>query len=132
MTLVNRSAITVQPRSPMLQWRQTFHPPGEPDPLQGDSSIYLIATSEDAIGQQQELLAVYGQIFEAELELWCRDRQRWPADRSLAVFRHWFEVQHHHLVEDLGRAPLQHQRCDPELPGLLRQLWRDSPSGGTP
>lgn len=129
MTLVNRSAIRVQPRSPMLQWLQPFRPAGEPDPLQGDASIYLIATSEDAIGSQQELLAVYGRIFEAELELWCRDRQRWPVDRSPAVFLNWFEVHHHHVVEDLGRGPLQHQPLDPELPGLLRQLWRDSSPG---
>jgi hypothetical protein len=172
MTLVNRCAITVRPRPPMLEWLRPFRPATEPDPLQPDplqpdplqpdplqrnppernpgrhgparhgparhgpepdhGSIYLIETSDDEAGSERELLAACGRIFEAELELWCRDRRRWPADRSPAVFLHWFEVRHHELVEDLGRCPLRHQELDPELPALLRQLWRDAPASGPP
>jgi hypothetical protein len=53
------------------------------------------------------LQAGWAPIFEAELELWCRDRQLWPSPRSYAMFLEWFELRFFPLVEDLGGEPLR-------------------------
>ena len=31
----------------------------------------------------------------------------WPQDRSLRVFRQWFDIEHFDLIEDVGRGPIE-------------------------
>ena len=44
---------------------------------------------------------VYEAIFEAELDDWHRDTGTWPAERTYAVFRKWFDVRLYTLIQDL-------------------------------
>ena len=130
MALINRCAVSVKPLQPMLDWLRPFASDSEREQLRGDFSLYLIDAYSDEAQALQRLQAASGRIFEEELELWCRDRQLWPSDRSPMAFQGWFEVRFHHLVEDLGLEPLDQLQLDPDLPELVRQAWAAEPPSG--
>lgn len=121
MALVNRCAVTVMPRQPMLEWMHPFSKEEERARLQRDTSIYLLSSYCDEQQAWQSLQAVSDRIFGFELELWCRDQQQWPQQRDFNVFLHWFAVQFHPLVEDLAAEPLAAQSLDADLIADLRR-----------
>jgi hypothetical protein len=106
MAVLNRCAIAVAPRQPMVDWTRPFWTREDMEGLGEDHSLYLIPTYDNEEEAQDRLLDSYGQIFAAELDLWCRDRSRWPQPRSLELFEAWFSVRFFPLVEDLGEEPL--------------------------
>ncbi len=89
--------------------------------LGDDHSLYLLPTYDSEVEAQERLLDSYGRIFAAELDLWCRDRSRWPQPRSLELFEAWFSVRFFPLVDDLGDADLRPYRIDPELQDVMRE-----------
>jgi hypothetical protein len=47
------------------------------------------------------LEANYQLLFEIRLNYGCLDKSQWPENRTLAVFKSWFEVYHSSLIIDL-------------------------------
>lgn len=107
MAVVNRCAISVAPKQPMLDWTRPFRIPEDQHGTDDEHSLYLIPTYDDAAGAMEHLQQHHEAIFAAELELWCQDRALWPRDRSLERFLEWFTLRFHPLVEDLGGDELQ-------------------------
>ena len=79
--------------------------PIAPDP-DGEQTAYLVPEFEDDEEAEEVLGHVYRSIFERELEGWCTDRETWPADLSLALFKRWFIIEMHSVVEDLCDSAL--------------------------
>ncbi len=121
MAVLNRCAIAVAPRQPMVDWTRPFWTREDMEGLGDDHSLYLIPTYDSELEAQDRLLDSYGQIFSAELELWCRDRSRWPQPRSLELFEAWFTVRFFPLVEDLDSEPLHTYVIDDDLQDALRE-----------
>jgi len=44
---------------------------------------------------------VFAEVFERELFGWHTDETAWPKNRNLALFREWFDIEIHSVVEDL-------------------------------
>ena len=89
MLTLNRSAIRVIAKQPLLDWLQ-FTDPGEPpttlDEVNDEPSIYLIPECEDDQEFAEQLNEVFPAIFEAELEGWDVDPEEWPDKRGFDVF----------------------------------------------
>jgi len=120
MTVVNRCAVIVTPRQPLVDWTRPFWTPQERQNPAPESSLYLIPTYDDEAQAFRCLQACYEAIFAAELSLWCRDQELWPRSRTFELFLEWFALQFHHLVEDLGLEPLCCQAADSQLENQLR------------
>jgi hypothetical protein len=71
-----------------------------------EQTVYLIASYESDDEAWKILETVYSAIFENELNAWHTDEAAWPKGRDFAMFKDWFEVKLHSIVEDL---------CDLEL-----------------
>ena len=127
MAHLNRCAVTVLPRQPMRDWIQPFAIAAEQDTVLMESSLYLIPCYERQLEAWQRLQDVSPQIFQSELELWCRDPRRWPQDRSHVMFLEWFSVRFHPLVDDLAAEPLHRTAVDPGFRELLRQTLERPP-----
>jgi hypothetical protein len=121
MAVLNRCAIAVAPRQPMVEWSRPFRTRDDMEGPGEDHSLYLIPTYDNDGQAQDRLLDTYGQIFAAELDLWCRDRSRWPQPRSLELFEAWFSVRFYALVEDLGDEPLHAYSIEEDLQDALRK-----------
>jgi len=106
LSVVNRCAVAVTPKQPMVDWTRPFWTAQERQNLVAESSLYLIPTYDDEAQAIACLENCYEAIFAAELTLWCRDRELWPRARSFELFQAWFSLQFHHLVEDLAQEPL--------------------------
>ena len=68
----------------------------------------LLSEASCAAREAEKILKkVCEEIFCRELEGWYTDEEVWPKDRSLKVFKQWFEIQHFEIVEDVGRGPIE-------------------------
>jgi len=50
---------------------------------------------------------VHRALFELELNEWEANRASWPADRSLAAFKDWFDYEIVESVADLGTGTIE-------------------------
>ena len=106
LSVVNRCALSVTPRQPMLDWTRPFWTAQERQNPVAESSLYLIPTYDNEAQAIACLENCFEAIFAAELNLWCRDRELWPQARNFELFHSWFSLHFHHLVEDLAQEPL--------------------------
>jgi hypothetical protein len=99
--MLNRGVVIVRPRQPYLDWAAGLDDSGTvPDP-KGEQTVYLIPDYEDDDGAREILESVYPEIFENELYGWHTDEAAWPRGRDFAMFKEWFAVELHSVVEDL-------------------------------
>ena len=99
--MLNRAALIVRPAQPFLEWAASLDDSGLVPDVEGEQTVYLISEFEDDREERQILEDVYSEIFERELEGWHTDESQWPQKRTLAMFRNWFKLEIHSVVEDL-------------------------------
>lgn len=76
--------------------------------LSMDHTGYLIAREDSLEVDPAVLEAIYEGILERELMSWHPERAQWPAPRTPAMFREWFELETCTLVVDLADGPIVH------------------------
>ena len=101
MAVVNRCAIGLAPRQPLIDWSRRISDEAMCWGAE-DHSLYLIPSYEDPAEAQAWLEAEYLRMFENELDSWCRDASLWPEPRPYTLFRDWFDVRFYDLVEDIS------------------------------
>jgi hypothetical protein len=107
--MLNRSAVIVRPKEPFCDWLRAVDYDDAPEVTldQMGPTLYLVPDYEDPADADKVLKKVCDEIFCRELEGWYTDVEVWPKDRSLKIFKQWFDVQHHEVVEDVGRGPIE-------------------------
>ena len=108
--MLNRSAITVWAKKPLLDWMKQLPDPVDPDTtlekINQDPSIYLLPEYEFDYEEEDLLEQSYDIIFEMELEGWWENEAGWPKNRDFEMFRKWFDIGFHSIIEDLVDEPL--------------------------
>lgn len=105
--MINRTALIIRPKEPYLQWTRSLSGDGiEPDPS-GEQTVYLLPEFEDDAGFERILKKVWQELFERELEGWYLDESRWPQNRTFAMFKKWFSIEYHTVIEDLCDFPIE-------------------------
>lgn len=99
--MLNRAALIVRPARPFLDWAASLDDSGLlPDPS-GEQTVYLVRPFESEAERDEVLREVFGSVFERELHDWHTRESDWPKPRTLALFRQWFQIEMHSVVEDL-------------------------------
>lgn len=110
--MINRGAVLLRYKKPMVEWVNATHPAGEDEEvltaeeLNSDRTLYLV-DDRDAEEIESWLGLNFAQLFETELEDWSEDEDQWPADRSFEVFLEHFEVECHGLIIDTVGEPIE-------------------------
>jgi hypothetical protein len=105
--MLNRAAIVVRPAEPFIAWAKSLDDSGiTPDP-DGEQTVYLVPEFGDAREAKDILESVYAEIFHRTLEGWHTLEADWPKNRTLAMFRKWFRIEMHSVVEDLCADPIE-------------------------
>ncbi|MBK8738711.1 MAG: hypothetical protein IPM02_03805 [Betaproteobacteria bacterium] len=99
--MLNRAVLIVRPKQPFLDWAAGLDDSGLLPDVEGEKTAYLIQEFSDDDEALRVLKSVYAEIFERELFGWHTDEAAWPKKRSLVLFREWFEIEMHSVVEDL-------------------------------
>jgi len=99
--MLNRSLLIVRPGQPFLDWAAQLDDSGVLPSVEGEQTAYLIPEFEDDEEAEQVLEAVFAEVFERELHGWHTDEDAWPQARTLGMFRQWFTIELHSVVEDL-------------------------------
>lgn len=111
--MLNRSAIIVRPRKPYIDWAARFK--GAGSPFSADERIvYLLPEYYDDSEAIETLERAFDMIFEAELMGWHTDQDDWPQNRTFAMFKKWFAIEKHALVQDLCGDPMEDDELDEE------------------
>ena len=107
--MLNRSAVVVRPKQPFVDWLKSVEELDVPEITlaQLDKTLYLVPDYEDPEDAEKVLKKIYDDIFCNELAGWYTDEEMWPKDRSLKMFKQWFDVEHFDVVEDVGRGPIE-------------------------
>ena len=104
--MLNRAALIVRPAAPFLAWMAGLDDSGilpEPD---GEQTVYLIPEVNDDRDVERKLKLVYKSVFENELFGWHTVEADWPRNRTYAMFKRWFRIEVHSIVEDLCVGPI--------------------------
>ena len=106
---VNRSAITVVPAQPFLDWLRSADPTADTislADLQREATTYLVPEILDDQHAERVLRKHCEAIFINELSGWYMDTSTWPKKRSLSVFKSWFEASVQSVVLDVADGPI--------------------------
>ena len=113
MKLVNRSALTLRPRQPYLDWINQLpseltelEQPLAAGALDNEARVYLIGESEPEQSLAALLAPCWQLLLENELGAWDELGRHWPEPLSLELLTDWFEVSEQALVFDAQAEPL--------------------------
>lgn len=113
--MINRSAIAVRPRQPFLDWLKSVEQSNQELSLEGlEKTIYLVPEYDEPDDAEKMLAEAWEGIFNQELFAWYTAEKLWPQDRSLEVFKMWFDYEHFDLVEDMVAGPVGEEDYFPE------------------
>jgi hypothetical protein len=125
MAVVNRCAVAVAPAEPLMAWARELGLDTD-GPGVGEACLYLIREVDSDAEAEEALQEVYADIFEAELDAWCRNPDHWPSPRGFELFRRWFAIELHPLIHDLvEEPPLVATPVDEELVEALRSALNE-------
>ena len=124
MAIINRCAVGIGPRQPLIEWSRSVSGEEAISWHENDHGLYLLPPYEDDEEGWEVLQKIYGTIFEKELSSWCADPDLWPGSRSFSMFMDWFEIRFYDLIDDLCEAELNHERIDPAFVAEVREALR--------
>lgn len=104
---VPRQLVILRPKAPLLQWLKQATPDCASTlaELRVDATAYLVPMGEgDAAEARAFVDAHFGRFFAQELASWTTDPSQWPDERSLALFRGWFDIEIIDMVLDVAAA----------------------------
>ena len=115
---LNRSAVMLRPKQPMLDWLNTL-PELMPDmtleDIRKDSTVYLLperAFDGDVLKMVYENWDKY---FSMQLTAWWTEDGQWPANRSMAMFKEWFDVEVCSELFDMADGPIEKKKEETEF-----------------
>lgn len=110
MRLLNRTAITIRPKQPYLDWANSFTDGGPTFQVaraRTYGTAFLLPEAEFETEIEEWIAENSAWLFEFQLSAWSEDESSWPPDRGAKTFGEWFEVDIHETVVDLAEHELE-------------------------
>ena len=101
--MVNRGMLVVKAKEPFREWINSLEANSDItiNEINDDCTAYLLPEFEDDLQRDSILKKIYSDIFVEQLFDWCTDDDTWPQKRTLTLFKRWFELEFHSVVEDM-------------------------------
>lgn len=104
-TLLNRYAVVVAPKAPMLDWVQSLDSNTSEITLRdmkSEPDVYLIPYKDEEAPLEEALQPFFEAIFEDQLFGWWTVQKDWPQNRDWKTFGKFFDYKIASMVTDLG------------------------------
>jgi hypothetical protein len=105
--MINRAAVILRYKEPAVAWINKADPYKKNTVVNIESAneertVYLIRDRDaDTPADVEKWINLnYDALFESELDSWYSDEELWPKDRSIKLFRKWFDVECHTVIVD--------------------------------
>ena len=105
--MLNRSALIVRPAEPFIKWALSLDDSGLAPSTTGEQSVYLLPEWGDQTEAEQILKSIWAEVFDRELFGWHTDESAWPKKRTLKMFKEWFTIEMHSMIENLCAYPIE-------------------------
>jgi hypothetical protein len=99
--MLNRGVLIVRPAQPFIDWAAGLDDSGIVPNPNDEQTVYLVPSFEDDDEAEQILKVIFAEVFARELFGWHTDESAWPRRRTLSLFKKWFRIELHSVVEDL-------------------------------
>jgi hypothetical protein len=101
--MLNRCLVIVTAKKPFRGWLLSLPNPCDEtiDEINDDPSAYLLPEFDDDEERDRILQEYFPMIFEDQLFAWWIQAEDWPQNRNFQMFKKWFDVEFHSIVEDL-------------------------------
>jgi len=109
MAMLNRTAIILIPKQPYADWANSIDdgPRFEISEANDNLTVFL-GPDLDTVEEIDAFVTKHFQLFFGHwLFGWSTDPAQWPQRRTRRMFRDWFEVRIHTMVEDVVDAPYE-------------------------
>jgi len=101
MYLVERDAIIIRPKKPLLDWINSIEKINITlKELRSDADLFLLPKAETKESLQRKIKENYDYFFENQLFEWYTDSELWPKNRSYKMFCEWFDIEIYKCVFD--------------------------------
>ena len=108
MFSINRDAVILKGKHPLVDWINS-HDPDNPvaiSAVRTDCRVYLLPECIGPDEAKKQIEANFDVLFENELVGWYTDESMWPQNRTVGMFRDWFEIEYHSMVTDVLMEPI--------------------------
>jgi hypothetical protein len=95
-----------------MDWAKSLDDSSLIPTVEGEKTVYLVPEFDTDQDAEKLLRTVYSEIFERELFAWHTDQSDWPQKRNYAMFKQWFKVELHSMIEDLCSDPIEDDEGD--------------------
>lgn len=111
--MINRAAMILKYKEPAIKWINDADPYND-DPgitkasVNSERTVYLLRedVAEDPDSLDEWIKMNVDVLFERELSGWYNDPDLWPKNRNYTLFKKWFSVECHTVIEDTVDEPL--------------------------
>jgi len=106
---LNRTVVLLGPKQPFLDWLNSVDPDEQTltlEDLREDNEVFLIPQHNDDTDSIKWMESRWSFLFEHMLMGWVDDELMWPQNRTLSMFREWFDIEIHTMAWDLSDEPL--------------------------
>ncbi|MCK5836803.1 MAG: hypothetical protein KAH09_06015 [Desulfobacula sp.] len=107
MKTINRTAITITPKQPYIDWANSFEEAENYDTPH--ITTILISDKYDEFNYETYLKKIFKIIFEEELESCMTDPEDWPKKRDYKTFKKWFNAICSDMTWDYGVGDIEHE-----------------------
>ncbi|MGN6803780.1 MAG: hypothetical protein ACTHJN_17905 [Ginsengibacter sp.] len=97
---INRNAIIVKPKQPLLDWVNSIYPESPIETL-NVGTVYLVNSGDSIQEVERWLQKNFDNIFQNELNGWNTDEKNWPEKRTFKLFKEWFNYEIHDMIVDM-------------------------------
>ena len=104
--MINRGSVLVRPKQAYIDWAAQLDDTGVVPGAENERTVYLIPEYNDDFEAMEILAEGFDMIFQLELGGWHADEDKWPGNRTFAMFREWFSIEFNSVVEDLCKYEL--------------------------
>lgn len=109
MHSINRGVAIIKPKQPFLDWLQKIPDPMPDitlDELRTDCEVILVPERDSDPDGMKYIHANCRFIFEMMLDGYWTDENDWPKKIDWRLFKEWFDVEFHSVVNDLSDDPI--------------------------
>lgn len=112
--MINRAALIVRPKAPFIAWVNGVENSNILPNADDEQTVYLIPEHDTPQEFEKILKKIWTDIFENQLAGWYLDESVWPEKRTLSIFKKWFQIECHTVIEDLCSYPLEDDELEIE------------------